>query len=353
MPPKRKKKIGTKRKTYKTKTRSKSANAKVKSKSEVTRFFKVPSQYFLSKEHVIKSFGYRLEKKLDEGGYGTIFIANDNRKKMKVACKWMDLGTCTNDPRMLDTHNELTVLEQVRHPYIIKVLCHFIVQADGINNMYIFMELAGGGNLYKYLQKQGLPNEELSGKYFAQILCGINHMHGYGIAHRDIKLQNVLLVENARSISGDFLMRVSDFGLSTTVKKDTYGNVQLNNTTCGTPLFMAPELIDRKPYDAYQVDVWALGISLYLILTLDVPFNFRQNLPNVVTDMKAKKWEWSDQMLSKPSPLLDSLMKSMLEPEPSQRIRLEDIINHKWISSYYQAAHALSDQLKAEEYMNK
>lgn len=90
-----------------------------------------------TKEDVIKAFGYTIEKQLDKGGFGTIFIAHDNRKNTKVACKWMDLGIAGNDPRMLDTRNELTILEQVRHPYIVKVHCHFIVQVEGTNNMYM------------------------------------------------------------------------------------------------------------------------------------------------------------------------------------------------------------------------
>ena len=96
-----------------------------------SRFYKVPCGNYRTKEDVIKAFGYTLDRQLDNGGFGTIFIAHDRRKNVNVACKWMDLGTASNDPRMLDTRNELTILEQVRHPYVIKVHCHFIVAADG------------------------------------------------------------------------------------------------------------------------------------------------------------------------------------------------------------------------------
>ena len=155
-------------------------------KKDVTRFYQVPSPRFKTKEDVIKAFGYTLAKKLDEGGFGTIFIADDIRKKMKVACKWMDIGHAnSDDSRMADTRNELMILEQMRHPYVIKVLCHFVIQEnEAKNNMYIFMELANGGNLYKYLKKKGVPSEEEAKKYLAQIVCGIGHMHAYGIAHR-------------------------------------------------------------------------------------------------------------------------------------------------------------------------
>lgn len=119
---------------------------------EITRYYKLPCDNMKTKEDVVKAFGYTIEKQLDKGGFGTIFIASDNRKGVKVAVKWMDLGIADNDPRMLDTRNELTILEQVRHPYVIRLHCHFIVQIDGKNNMYIFMEVGSTFSANRTLQ---------------------------------------------------------------------------------------------------------------------------------------------------------------------------------------------------------
>lgn len=127
------------------KSKPKSKSASIKSatkKKEMTRYYKLPTGNMKTKEDVVRAFGYTIEKELDKGGFGTIFIATDNRKKVKVAVKWMDLGIADNDPRMLDTRNELTILEHMRHPYIIRLHCHFLVQIDGKNNMYIFMEVS-------------------------------------------------------------------------------------------------------------------------------------------------------------------------------------------------------------------
>ena len=318
------------------------------------RFFQVPCSRFKTKEDVIKAFGYTLSKKLDEGGFGTVFIAEDHRKKIKVACKWMDLGSVSSnsdDTRLADTKNELMVLEQVRHPYVIKVLCNFVVQQDNTNNMYIFMELADGGNLYKYFEKRGVPGEVECAKYFAQVVCGIGHMHGLAIAHRDIKMQNILLVANNRSITGDYLLRVSDFGLSKQVKV-IKRIVEMSSTNCGTLLYMAPELIQKKSYDAYLVDVWALGITLFEMLSLELPFNFDKSEDEVLKQMLDNKWKWSTKMKDRTaSSALTELMKSMLNPDPAKRIRLIKVMIHDWVKVDYQAAHALSDQIKAEEYL--
>ena len=91
-------------------------------KKEMTRFYQVPTTRFKTKDDVIRAFGYVLHKKLDEGGFGTVFIADDLRKKRQVACKWMNIGKVdSNDPRMEDTRNELKILEDMRHPYVINV----------------------------------------------------------------------------------------------------------------------------------------------------------------------------------------------------------------------------------------
>lgn len=135
------KSAGPKSEGSKSKPKSKSVSKSSSKKKEMTRYYKLPSGSMKTKEDVVRAFGYTIEKQLDKGGFGTVFLATDTRKKVKVAVKWMDLGFADNDPRMLDTRNELTVLEQVRHPYIIRLYCHFLVQTDGKNNMYIFMEV--------------------------------------------------------------------------------------------------------------------------------------------------------------------------------------------------------------------
>ena len=95
------------------------------------------------------------------------------------------------------------------------------------------MELADGGNFAKFVQKKGTLTEAECKLYYAQIVCGINHMHSLGIAHRDIKLQNVLLAKNEKSISGDFTLLVADFGLSRIIHHDNAGDIQNNRTICG------------------------------------------------------------------------------------------------------------------------
>lgn len=244
-------------------------------------------------------------------------------------------------------------MEVVRHPYVIPLYCHFIVKGPNICKLYIFMELADGGNLYKYLQKQKkLPSEAKSKLYFAQIVSGINHIHSFHIAHRDIKLANILLTTNPASISGDYVLSVTDFGLSRMVNVSN----KLFQTVCGTPVYMAPELFINKPYDPYSVDMWALGICLYQILSMQIPFNFRgRSQYSVVNDMLNKRFNF-DKFSKTPSEEFQDLVRGLLDPNPQKRLTIKDTLKHEWICEEVKLAQKLKKQIiksRSESYKTK
>ncbi len=181
-----------------------------------------------------------------------------------MVCKAIDLGVADWDSvKMMDVKNELFIMSKVKHLYIIKVHDHFMTVTDTGRRLHIFMALADGGNLAKYIAKRfsekgsngsvmtQLPEKD--GKsYFAQILCGLAHLHLLGISHRDIKLQNVLLSKCDQSISGDYTLLISDFGLSRVVHHKAGGAVENNTTYCGTPIHMAPEILLYKAYNSFS-----------------------------------------------------------------------------------------------------
>lgn len=253
--------------------------------------------------------------------------------------------------------------------------------------IFIFIELADGGNFAKFLKAKGLLEEKEAKLYYAQILCGINHMHSLGIAHRDIKLQvkirlliesicghyilfilqNVLLAKNDKSISKDFTLLVADFGLSRIVHHDNDGDIQKNRTVCGTPIFMAPEILTRKvgllhlthrdcsliiyflqPYNAFLVDMWALGVTVFILMTLELPFDFK-DMNKAIQNMLDRKWGFPKEkgkMKSSPSGDLKEMTTALLEPDPGKRLSMSAQITHKWCASEYKKAQGLANKKK-------
>ncbi|KAH7644366.1 hypothetical protein HUG17_6728 [Dermatophagoides farinae] len=267
----------------------------------VTRFYEIPFGPYRRPEDVLRSFGYELIRELDRGAYGVVYIAHDLRKEMKVACKQIEMDRTFHRNVFEENKNELLTIERVRHPYVIKVYCHFVVQGNGFNRMYIFMALADGGNLYKFIRNRNtLITEEKCRLYFAQILCGINHMHSVGIAHRDIKPQNVLLCSNRNSISGDYLLVVTDFGLSKVVTDQQ----QLAMSICE---FIIQSMMDKKI-------AWESA--------------FRKTR-------------------QQPSNEYKQLVRSMLNPDSNRRIRMINITNHPWIVREYAMAESTSRSLRS------
>ena len=128
---------------------------------------------------------------------------------------------------------------------------------------YIVLDHAGGGELFDIISMTGKFNDKVARHYFKQLASGVSHCHDFGIAHRDLKPENVFMTNN-------YELKVADFGLSTMLEgKDGKG---LLNTYVGTEAYMAPEILEGKSYDGRQVDVFACGIILFIMIAQVPPF---------------------------------------------------------------------------------
>lgn len=152
---------------------------------------------------------------------------------------------------MTDMKNELYILKKMHCPYIVKLYAHFVAN----NLLYIFIKLANGGNFAKYLKDKGVLTERESAVFFGQILVGIEYMHSLNIAHRDIKLENVLLL---RHPNNKLTVLITDFGLSRVITVDQ-GAVAMSRTICGTQAYMSPEVVANLPFDAFEVRLRGCG----------------------------------------------------------------------------------------------
>lgn len=172
--------------------------------------------------------------------------------------------------------NEFEILEETNHPHITRV---FELMEDS-KNFYIVMELMTGGNLIEKLRANQMHFTEVQvASVVNQMLLALNFMHSKNIMHRDIKPENIMCEDCEDLPNEKIYIKLTDFGFA--VKYDPNKKEQLS---VGTPLYMAPELCERKPYDN-KVDVWAVGVIAYYLLVGQTPFmNRHQRRPDKIQE---------------------------------------------------------------------
>ena len=156
--------------------------------------------------------------------------------------------------------SELNVLRRVRHMYVIQLIEVF----ESKDKIYMVMELATGGELFDRIIAKGSFTERDATRVLNMVIDGVRYLHSLGITHRDLKPENLLYYHPGR----DSKILITDFGLSAFRKTGDY----YMKTTCGTPEYIAPEILARKPYIC-QVDMWAIGVITYILLSGTMPFD--------------------------------------------------------------------------------
>jgi len=199
---------------------------------------------------------YQVIKKIGWGAFGKVLLAKHRLTGKRVAIKQIDKKFMNDEFNKNKVIQEVFILQKISHSNIIRLLEVF---EDG--DIMIVMEYAKSGDLLEYIRKQDYLEEEVSKRIFRQVLIGLAHIHTRSIIHRDIKLDNILIGE-------DETVKICDFGVSKIIPKDP----KPIREQCGTPAYIAPEIIADKGYLPYLVDIWSLGIMLYALLESKVPF---------------------------------------------------------------------------------
>jgi len=208
---------------------------------------------------------------------------------------------------------EILLLGLLKHPNIIEL--HEVLQTK--NNIYMVLELVPGGELFDRIVKVKRFDEKTARRFFQQLINGILYCHQNGIAHRDLKPENLLL-------DSDETLKISDFGLSATMDEGG-GKKKTLMTTCGTPNYVAPEVIEEQGYDGMKADIWSLGVILYVMLAGYLPFE-HDTMQGLFDIIRSGKFEY-------PKCFSDSakhLINSMLVVDPKKRITLEKVIKDAW-----------------------
>lgn len=216
--------------------------------------------------------------------------------------------------------SELRVLRRVRHANIIQLVEVFETQ----ERVYMVMELATGGELFDRIIAKGSFTERDATRVLQMVLDGVRYLHALGITHRDLKPENLLYYHPGT----DSKIIITDFGLASARKK---GDDCLMKTTCGTPEYIAPEVLVRKPY-TNSVDMWALGVIAYILLSGTMPFE-DDNRTRLYRQILRGKYSY----LGEPWPSVSNLAKDfidrLLTVDPGARMTALQALRHPWVVS--------------------
>lgn len=264
---------------------------------------------------------YEVAKDIDQGRFGNVKLGVHKDTGEKVAIKVIKKKELTEREMEL-VRTELDIMKLFRHPNIVRLLDHF----ENESYIYIVMEYLSGGHLASYVEKQGKLTEKQAARIIFAVAQGIKYMNSFGIIHRDIKPENIMMTDSSESAG----IKIIDFGLTKTLapgEKLAEG--------MGTITFVAPEVITRKPYNK-QVDVWSLGVILYLLLSGTLPFTHPENDEEEI----AKKVVFMDVSFINDhfkgrSNGATKLIDSCLEKNPEKRITIEQVLKNDWVRENY------------------
>uniref|UniRef100_A0A452VNY2 non-specific serine/threonine protein kinase n=1 Tax=Ursus maritimus TaxID=29073 RepID=A0A452VNY2_URSMA len=204
---------------------------------------------------------YDVERTLGKGNFAVVKLARHRVTKTQVAIKIID-KTRLDSSNLEKIYREVQIMKLLNHPHIIKL--YQVMETKDM--LYIVTEFAKNGEMFDYLTSNGHLSENEARKKFWQILSAVEYCHSHHIVHRDLKTENLLL-------DGSMDIKLADFGFG-----NFYKSGEPLSTWCGSPPYAAPEVFEGKEYEGPQLDIWSLGVVLYVLVCGSLPFD-GPNLP--------------------------------------------------------------------------
>ncbi|XP_056296615.1 serine/threonine-protein kinase SIK3 homolog isoform X2 [Pseudoliparis swirei] len=252
---------------------------------------------------------YEIERTIGKGNFAVVKLATHIITKAKVAIKIVD-KTQLDDENLKKIFREVQIMKLLKHPHIIRL--YQVMETERM--IYLVTEYASGGEIFDHLVAHGRMAEKDARKKFKQIVAAVHFCHCRNIVHRDLKAENLLLDHNLN-------IKIADFGFS-----NLFSRGQLLKTWCGSPPYAAPELFEGKEYDGPKVDIWSLGVVLYVLVCGALPFD-GSTLQNLRARVLSGKFRIPFFM----STDCEYLIRHMLVLEPSRRLTMDQINKNKWM----------------------
>uniref|UniRef100_A0A8C1HF67 Serine/threonine-protein kinase DCLK2 n=1 Tax=Cyprinus carpio carpio TaxID=630221 RepID=A0A8C1HF67_CYPCA len=259
---------------------------------------------------------YKIGKVIGDGNFAVVKECVERSTGKEFALKIIDKNKCRGKEHLIES--EVAVLRRVKHPNIIML----IEEVDTPTELYLVMELVKGGDLFDAITSSTKYTERDASVMVFNLAAALKYLHRMCIVHRDIKPENLLVCEYPNGIKS---LKLGDFGLATVVEGPLY-------TVCGTPTYVAPEIISESGY-GLKVDIWAAGVITYILLCGFPPFRSEKNLQEDLFDQILVGH------LEFPSPFWDNITDSakdlighMLQVNVEARYTAEDVLSHPWIT---------------------
>ncbi|XP_020571088.1 CBL-interacting protein kinase 32-like [Phalaenopsis equestris] len=260
---------------------------------------------------------YELGRTIGEGTFAKVRFARNSKTGDAVAIKILDKEKVLKNKMVEQIKREIATMKLIKHPNVVRL---YEVMGSK-TKIFLVLEFVKGGELFDKIVNHGRLREDEARKYFQQLINAVDYCHSRGVYHRDLKPENLLLDENGN-------LKVSDFGLSALslqVRADG-----LLHTTCGTPNYVAPEVLNDKGYDGTTSDLWSCGVILFVLLAGYLPFEDDNviNLYKKISDAEFSCPAWLSSDAKR-------LIKRILDPNPITRITIPELLEDAWFKKGY------------------
>ena len=257
-----------------------------------------------------------LEDQLGEGTFGYVRLGVNKQTNEKVAIKILEKKKILEYEDKIRVEREIKILKSLRHPNIVHL--YSVVQTK--ESLYIIMEYAKGIELFEYIAKKKKIEEKIACRIYQQIISGLEYLHKNNIVHRDIKPENLIIDRKTKDL------KIVDFGLSNIFNTE---KTKLLQSSCGSPSYAAPEMLQGKKYKPQLVDIWSSGIVLYAMICGYLPFEDDNN-DLLYRKICIGKYTIPDFVSND----CKDLLKRILVTDPSKRITIKQIKTHPWFQLY-------------------
>ncbi|KAG4072631.1 hypothetical protein HA402_004720 [Bradysia odoriphaga] len=262
-----------------------------------------------AKEYEIDDF--QIIKTIGTGTFGRVCLCLDKKTETFCAMKILAMADVIRLKQVEHVKNEKSILSEINHPFIVNL--RWYTRDDCC--LYMLFEYVVGGELFSYLRNAGRFNSSTANFYASEIVLALEYLHSMSIVYRDLKPENLL-------IDRDGHLKITDFGFAKKLKDRTW-------TLCGTPEYLAPEIIQSKGHNR-AVDWWALGVLIYEMLVGYPPF-YDDNPFGIYEKILSGKIDWARHI----DPIAKDLVKKLLVPDRTKRMGnmkngADDIKRHRW-----------------------